>query len=133
MSALQTRQLDLMRGQINRRDARILELRTEFLKEIVHLKEQLFAKSRFGDAYLPEDFGLPSVLKEDAGDELSDEERIPKKTFDELVEKMSQKFAEERKKIESQLRVSCVLFHFSCIHSLIILYTYMSYSLLFFS
>lgn len=102
-----------MRGQLNRRDQLLLEQRTSFLKEIIILKEQLFAKSRLGDAYSSDNIDLTGEMKEikklpdfiKDGMESNGEGEMNKKKMQELFDKMSQKFAEERKKMENQIRV----------------------------
>lgn len=87
----------------------LMSMRTLFQKELLRLREQIFQKNRLGEAYKPDDSEifteegwLESIVGKDEG---MDEATMRKKITQEIMDQLSAKFAEDRKKLEAQMKV----------------------------
>ena len=95
--------MDLLKAQLERRKRQSEDQRMQYTKTIQQLREQLFQKSRLGYPYTIDLGGEQWGAGE--GDEMLDEEGLRKKIAAELMEQLSSKFADDRKKLESQMAV----------------------------
>ena len=97
--------MDIMRGQLLRREAMLDEQRALFHKELLRQRERLMQASRLGAAYVPDEGNVFSDeawagAGANAGDSAApDEASLRKKIAAKLMEQLSAKFAEDRKKL----------------------------------
>ncbi|KAH7826264.1 uncharacterized protein MONOS_5345 [Monocercomonoides exilis] len=102
-------QMDILKGQLERREKMLAEQRALFYKQLLNLREQIFQKNRLGDPYQPDgtdlfnpDAWLDALLGKEGG--LTDEEEKKRQT-QLLMDKLGAKFAEDRKKLENQMKL----------------------------
>ncbi|KAK2960882.1 hypothetical protein BLNAU_4279 [Blattamonas nauphoetae] len=99
------KQNDVLKDQLNRRNMQLAEQRALYNKELINLREQLFQKERLGKPYQPENMELLNdefSLGGNDGDMSGDD---MKKKMEAVMAKMQQKFNDEKKKLESQLKI----------------------------
>ncbi|KAK2952364.1 hypothetical protein BLNAU_12626 [Blattamonas nauphoetae] len=103
------KQNDMLKGQLDRRDRLLAEQRGMFYKELLNLREQMFQKKRLGQPYVPEngtlfnpDQWLDSMLNKGSDEDDAEKE---KKMTQKIMDKLGAKFADERKKLESQMKI----------------------------
>ncbi|KAH7826272.1 uncharacterized protein MONOS_5353 [Monocercomonoides exilis] len=101
-------QMDILKGQLERREKLLGEQRAMFYKQLLIMKEQLYQKSRIGEAYQadPTDVFQPEAWIDGINqtNEIESEE-MQKKKIKEMQDKMMAKWNDEKKKLEAQIKL----------------------------
>ncbi|KAK2951949.1 putative Gluconate 5-dehydrogenase [Blattamonas nauphoetae] len=101
------KQMDALKGQIERRDILLAEQRAMFLKELARLREQLYQKNTMGEAYQALDgqiFNPEAWLDNQLKGGQGSKEQTDKLTK-EITEKLNAKWSAEKRKLENTITI----------------------------